>query len=90
MEKFLNFVQNYYIIFIILSIFLIFGIIGYIIDNKRRKSNIYKLENEDIDIENLNIDGNISLKEMVNKSYNMNSGINMNVNDSINNNKDTK
>ena len=77
MESFFNFLRHYYFIFIIVAVLLVFALIGYFVENNRRKSKVYKLEKEKEDLSDLNIDKNLSLNDVVNKNYNMNSGISM-------------
>lgn len=54
MEGFLNFVINYYVLFLAISIFLIFALIGYFVDVKRRNDATYQSgSNADISLEEL-------------------------------------
>ena len=78
MEGLLNFLKNYYVIFIILSVLLIFALIGYIVDKKKKESKVYEAASESKGLNDVNIDTNVYLQDAVNKNINMNSNINMN------------
>ena len=82
MENFLNFIKNYYIIFLIIAVLMIFALIGYFVDKKNKQSKVYKITQEDEDLSDINIEKNVFLQDAVNKNYNMNSGINMSTTES--------
>ena len=81
----LDFVEQYYIIFIIISVLLIFSLIGYFVNEKNKKRSSFKINNDsndnlDIaeDVNNVNITNNIA------DNMSINDIINKNVNDSNN------
>ena len=69
MNAFLNFVVNYYVLFLVISILLILALIGYFVDNKRAKDTIVKLNNNsnDINLESLNVEENVTLQSALNQ-----------------------
>ena len=79
MEEFL---KKYYIIFFIIAVLMVFALIGYFVNKKKKQSKVYKIAQEDEDLSDLNINANVSLKDAVNKNFNMNGGINMNTTES--------
>ena len=73
MTAFLNFLADYHILFIIISIILIFALIGYFVQKRRRKSSPFKITNEneaeELNIVNMNnVDNNVSLSDALNKN----------------------
>ena len=77
----LDFVEQYYIIFIIISVLLIFSLIGYFVKEKNKKTSSFKINNDsndnlDIaeDVNNVNIANNIadnmSINDIINKNVN--------------------
>ena len=45
-EKILDFLANWYVLFIIISLLLIFSLIGYFVTKRRKKNSIFKLSSE--------------------------------------------
>ena len=76
MNSVIEFISDHYVWFLTITIILLFGIIGYIVDTKRNKSDFLKQKEEEIDEEALeNITANSeekSLSDMVAKSKNIN------------------
>lgn len=81
----LEFLENYYILFIIISVLLIFSLIGYFVNEKNKKGNAFRINinnndklNISNDVNNTNIANNIadnmSINDIINK--NVDSGIN--------------
>ena len=79
MEEFL---KKYYIIFFVIAGLMVFALIGYFVDKKKKQSKVYKITQESEDLSDINFDANVSLKDAVNKNFNMNGGINMNTTES--------
>ena len=57
MEKILDFLANYYIIFIVITVFLIFSLIGFFIKREREKNKQFKIKDNSTKI-NINSDIN--------------------------------
>ncbi len=78
MEKMIEFVGNNYAWFLTISIILLFALIGYIVDTKRTKNDIFKKNEDEMnesilnDIMSDNNNTNKSLSDMVSKSKNIN------------------
>lgn len=75
MEKFLNILANYYIILIIITLILIFALIGYFVNERRKRNKIFKISkesSENIDITNISLGNNVSLNEALNKNKSIN------------------
>lgn len=71
MNGIMDFIANNYIIFIIISLFLIFALIGYFVESKRGEGTPFKIEQEktpEIKLEDIHVTNNISLKEAVNNT----------------------
>lgn len=67
MDSFITFVANNYVWFMVISIFLIFALIGYIYDIKREKNDNFSKVNTSADIsqENIIIPENKSINDML-------------------------
>ncbi len=75
MEKIVDFIGDNYAWFLTITIILLFALIGYIVDSKRNKNDLFKkTENEmdEINLENITIQEGKSLNDMVSKSKNIN------------------
>ena len=74
MDNILDFLANWYVLFIIISIILIFALIGYFVERKRSKPSPFKIASDkdiedQMNIDNLkNMSGNVSLSEALNKN----------------------
>ena len=79
----LDFVEQYYIVFIVISVLLIFSLIGYFVNEKNKKGNKFKVNSKEID--NLNITSDTNNVNIAN-----NIADNMSINDIINKNVDNK
>ncbi len=79
----LDFVEQYYILFIIISVLLIFSFIGYFVNEKNKKGNSFRINDNNND--NLNIKSDVSNTNIAN-----NIADNMSINDIINKNVDSK
>ena len=74
-EKILDFLANWYVLFIIISLLLIFSLIGYFVTKWRKKNSIFKLsseQNNNINIADIPLDNNVSLNEALNKNKTVN------------------
>ena len=74
-EKILDFLANLYVLFIIISLLLIFSLIGYFVTKRRKKNSIFKLsseQNNNINIADIPLDNNVSLNEALNKNKTVN------------------
>ena len=69
MDNFIEFVTNNYIWFLVISIFLIFALIGYIVDSKRDGSS-FKRRSRNININTVEIDipEDLSINEVINNT----------------------
>ena len=56
MSNFINFVSDNYVWFLVISIFLIFALIGYIVDSRRDESLLNRRKKEPSDIVTMEID----------------------------------
>ena len=79
----LDFIEQYYILFIVISVILIFSLIGYFVNEKNKKGTSFKVNNETHD--NLNISNDTNNINIAN-----NIADNMSINDIINKNVDNK
>ena len=74
-EKILDFLANWYVLFIIIFLLLIFSLIGYFVTKRRKKNSIFKLsseQNNNINIADIPLDNNVSLNEALNKNKTVN------------------
>ena len=78
MDKIIEFIGNNYAWFLTISIILLFALIGYIVDTKRNKNDIFRQKEEELDenyieeIKNSSENTGKSLSDMVTKSKNIN------------------
>ncbi len=79
MNRFTGFIVNHYTWFLFISIALILALIGYFVDLKRAKKNIYKIEKNknELNFDNINVDNNVSLQAMVDKNKTINNSSNI-------------
>lgn len=69
MEKIIAFCKDYYIYLDILAIILILALVGYFVSIKRKKDNVFKLEDTDIISDmSSSINTNMSLQDFVNEN----------------------
>lgn len=73
MDLIIDFAAKHYIIFIIITIVLVFALIGYFVNIKQNKKTPFKIaadnnKVEEININNLEINNNISLQDAVRDS----------------------
>ena len=61
MEQFINFITQHYLLFDIITLFLILALIGYFVNIKKQKSNVFKINNAENEINDIPINTNMSL-----------------------------
>lgn len=78
MEQFINFITQHYLLFDIITLFLILALIGYFVNIKKQKSNVFKINNDENEINDIPINTNMSLQDFVieNKSVGTNTNNN--------------
>ena len=84
MTKLLDFLADYHVLFIIITIVLIFALIGYFVEQHRHKASPFKIASERNKVEEINVD---KLKSM-DTSVSLQDALSKNVN--IKNNKNNK
>ena len=68
MEQFINFITQHYLLFDIITLFLILALIGYFVNIKKQKSNVFKINNGENEINDIPINTNMSLQDFVNEN----------------------
>lgn len=72
MQELLNGVIDNYFWFLLVSIILLFALVGYFVDAKRKKNKRYKIsQNNEINLDKIEIKENVALSEMVSKNKNV-------------------
>lgn len=65
--KFIDFLSNNYLLFIIITVLLLFALIGYFVKNKKNEKTPFKIKNSESDnISNISMD--MSLQDMLNNN----------------------
>ena len=70
----ISFITKYYVVFLIITIFLVLALIGYIMDMKYNNKKEEKINKKDIKnlgkvtFENIDVDKNVSLTELINNN----------------------
>lgn len=75
MENVINFISNHYVLFLTITIILVFALIGYIYDSKKNKGDLLKASEEELNeelLENMVVPEGKGLAETVNVSKNIN------------------
>lgn len=77
MNDFTNFLGDHYFIFVLITLFLIFALVGFFIDMKRRKSSPFKIDsnpmsNTNLNIDNIQVTNNVGLSQYVNDNKTVN------------------
>ena len=73
MDGLLNIIVDYYVLIMTITIILIFALIGYFVDTRRKKNDPYKVkQQEEINLENLVVNDNMALNEALNKNASAN------------------
>ena len=79
MDKFITFVSDNYIWFLLITIFLIFALIGYIYDNKRSKTDYIKKNDALVQEEGIELPEGKSINDLINSTDNNETEIDNNV-----------
>ena len=88
MDKFIAFISDNYIWFLVITIFLIFALIGYLYDTKRSRTDyIYRNnKNEELINENIIIPENKSINDLLSNNVSDGNTLNLETNETNNNN----
>lgn len=70
MDKFITFVSDNYIWFLVITIFLIFALIGYMYDNKRSKTDYIRKNDNLVQEEEIELPEGKSINDLVNNTNN--------------------
>ncbi len=68
MDSIINFASNHYLALIIITLILIFALIGYFVAQKEKKASPFKIateNNNDLNIENIQVTNNVSLQQAI-------------------------
>ena len=79
MDKFITFVSDNYIWFLLITIFLIFALIGYIYDNKRSKTDYINKNDALVQEEEIELPEDKSINDLINSTDNNETEIDNNV-----------
>ena len=79
MDKFITFVSDNYIWFLVITIFLIFALIGYIYDNKRSKTDYIKKNDALVQEEEIELPEDKSINDLINSTDNNETEIDNNI-----------
>ena len=79
MDKFITFISDNYIWFLLITIFLIFALIGYIYDNKRSKTDYIKKNDALVQEEEIELPEGKSINDLINSTDNNETEIDNNV-----------
>lgn len=78
MEQFINFITQHYLLFDIITLFLILALIGYFVNIKKEKNKVFKINNSENEIKDIPINTNMSLQDFVNKNKSVGTNTNNN------------
>ena len=79
MDKFITFVSDNYIWFLVITIFLIFALIGYIYDNKRSKTDYIRKNDNLVQEEEIEFPEDKSINDLINSTDNNETEIDNNI-----------
>ena len=79
MDKFITFVSDNYIWFLLITIFLIFALIGYIYDNKRSKTDYINKNAKLVQEEEIELPEDRSINDLINSTENNETEIDNNI-----------
>lgn len=79
MDKFITFVSDNYIWFLLITIFLIFALIGYIYDNKRSKTDYINKNAKLVQEEEIELPEDKSINDLINSTENNETEIDNNI-----------
>ncbi len=76
MASILEFLEKNYLLFDLISLFLVFSLIGYFVSRKKEKDNVFKIDKKEESVNDLSslqsqINTNISLQELVKENKNI-------------------
>lgn len=76
MEGFLNYIIDKYLLFLTISIVLVFALIGYFVDMRRKKNDPFHVEKkDDISLENIAVSNNVALGDALSQNAGINTSI---------------
>lgn len=76
MEVFLNYIIDKYLLFLTISIVLVFALIGYFVDMRRKKNDPFRVEKkDDINLENIVVSNNVALGDALSQNAGINTSI---------------
>ena len=78
MEQFINFITQHYLLFDIITLFLILALIGYFVNIKKEKNKVFKINNSENEIKDIPINTNMSLQDFVNENKSVGTNANNN------------
>ena len=78
MEQFINFITQHYLLFNIITLFLILALIGYFVNIKKEKNKVFKINNSENEIKDIPINTNMSLQDFVNENKSVGTNTNNN------------
>lgn len=78
MEQFINFITQHYLLFDIITLFLILALIGYFVNIKKEKNKVFKINNSENEIKDIPINTNMSLQDFVNENKSVGTNTNNN------------
>ena len=78
MEQFINFITQHYLLFDIITLFLILALIGYFVNIKKEKNKVFKINNSENEIKDIPINTNMSLQDFVNENKSFGTNTNNN------------
>lgn len=78
MEQFINFITQHYLLFNIITLFLILALIGYFVNIKKEKNKVFKINNSENAIKDIPINTNMSLQDFVNENKSVGTNTNNN------------
>ena len=79
MDKFITFVSDNYIWFLLITIYLIFALIGYIYDNKRSKTDYINKNDALVQEEEIELPEGKSINDLINSTDNNETEIDNNI-----------
>lgn len=76
MASILEFLEKNYLLFDLITLFLVFSLIGYFVSRKKEKDNVFKIDKKEESVNDLSslqsqINTNISLQELVKENKNI-------------------
>ena len=78
MEQFINFITQHYLLFNIITLFLILALIGYLVTINKEKNKVFKINKSENEIKDIPINTNMSLQDFVNENKSVGTNTNNN------------